>query len=469
MSYKRVNTYVDEEFVISGMSGRFPESDSTDEFAENLYNGVDMITLDNRRWNPELYGMCGRMGKLKEIDKFDGHFFGIMNTMGDTIDPQSRILLETTYEAIVDAGINPQSLRGSDTGVYIGYSSFGMPDGIPEETQPDSQSNMTEILLWVPGNSKCLYANRVSFVLDFKGPSLVIDTACSSSMVAFNVAMNDLRLGKCRQAIVGGTNIDLQPFTNHIFQSTRLNSKDGIPKVWDENADGFARGECVSCLFLQRKDDSKRIYATILNSGVNIDGNKRMGMFFPSSESQEDLMIQVYKEAGVDPLDVNYFEAHATGTKVGDPQEAKAIYNAYCGKPKRKGTLPIGLLKSNIGHAEGASGVSSITKLLLAYERESIPSCLHLNNIKGNIKDFCPPLEPIRENFKYTPGIAGVNNFGVGGVNAHILFEPNYKKSDDNCLAIAETIPRIVNICSRTQETLNKMFDYIEKNPHKIT
>jgi fatty acid synthase len=122
--------------------------------------------------------------------------------------------------------------------------------------------------------------------------------------------------GKCDNAIVGGSQINLQPFTNHIFQTTRLNSFDGIPKVWDESADGFVRGETVACLFLQRKDNAKRIYATVLNSGVNIDGNKTMGMFFPSSEGQEELMIKTYKEANVDPLEVNYFEAHATGTKV---------------------------------------------------------------------------------------------------------------------------------------------------------
>ena len=146
----------------------------------------------------DLYGMSPRMGKLKDIEKFDGLFFGIMDTMAETIDPQSRIILETTYEAIIDAGVNPQSLRGSQTGVYIGYSSFGMPEGVPEETQPDSQNSMTETLLWIPGNSKCLYSNRISFVFDFKGPSLLIDTACSSSLVALNAAINDLRLGLCR-------------------------------------------------------------------------------------------------------------------------------------------------------------------------------------------------------------------------------------------------------------------------------
>ena len=140
--------------------------------------------------------MNPRMAKLKDIDKFDGPFFGIMPRMGDHIEPQARILLETTYEAIMDAGVNPQTLRGTDTGVYIGYSSIGMPDGLPEEVQPDSQSSITETLLWYPGTGKCLYANRLSFAFDFKGPSMVIDTACSSSIVALSVAINDLRLGE---------------------------------------------------------------------------------------------------------------------------------------------------------------------------------------------------------------------------------------------------------------------------------
>ncbi|CAG2163067.1 unnamed protein product, partial [Oppiella nova] len=475
-----LSTILDEDIVISGMGGRYPESNSTDEFAHNLFNGIDMITEDNRRWPTgltiilnyacsNLFGMNPRMGKLKSIEKFDGLFFGIMNTMSDVIDPQSRMALETTYECIIDAGINPQTLRGSDTGVYIGFSTFGMPDGTPEDVMPDSQNNMTETLLWLPGSQKCLYANRVSFVFDFKGPSMIIDTACSSSLVALNQAVNDMRLGKCRQAIVGGTQICLQPFSNHIFQSTRLNAMDGIPKVWDEKADGFVRGETVCCFLLQRKSEAKRIYATVLNSGVNIDGNKRMGMFYPSAESQEELMIKVYEEADVDPLKVNYFEAHATGTKVGDPQEAKAIYNAYCGKPERKGTLNVGLLKSNIGHAEGASGLSSVTKVLIAFENECIPPNLHLTNIKANIKEFCPPLSPVVKNTKYTPGIAGVNNFGVGGVNANVLLEPNYKVCDENSIKIADTIPRIVNICCRTEEALNDVFKFIENNPDKIT
>ncbi|XP_054161208.1 fatty acid synthase-like [Oppia nitens] len=331
---------MDEDIVISGMSGRFPEADNTDEFAQHLYQKSDLFTEDDRRWPTDLYGMNQRMAKLKEIDKFDGLYFGIIGHMADQTDPQARILLETTYEAIVDAGVNPQDLRGSQTGVYIGYSSMGMPDGFPNEVQPDSQSSMTDTIVWYPGSAKCIYANRISFIFDFKGKSMVIDTACSSSIVALDVAISDLRLGKCDQAIVGGVGINLQPFTNHIYQRQQINSRDGIPKVWDEKADGFVRGETVSCVFLQRKSRARRQYATILNTSINIDGNKKIGMFFPSAESQEELMIKTYTEAGVDPLRINYFEAHGTGTEVGDTQEAKAIYNAYCVRPQRTEPCP---------------------------------------------------------------------------------------------------------------------------------
>ena len=230
MSYTSPFKLISEPIVISGMSGRLPESDTIDEFAQNLYNNVDMVTEDDRRWPtgwPQIninsynnfqfdqgtFGMNHRMGKIKNIDKIDGLFFGLLKTLGDTVDPQSRILLETSYEAIIDAGIqtfsqlieylnlnsfsgiNPQTLRGSNTGVYIGYSSFSMPDGMPEDLHPDSQFNVAEVLSTQQGQAKCLYANRISFFLDLRGPSQVVDTACSSSQFALNTALIDLNLG----------------------------------------------------------------------------------------------------------------------------------------------------------------------------------------------------------------------------------------------------------------------------------
>lgn len=345
------------------------------------------------------------MGILKEIDKFDASFFGIVPKVADEVDPQGRILLETTWEAIVDAGVNPQTLRGSNTGVYVGYTSVAMPDGVPQEVQDDIQSSKVESLLWFQGGSKAFYANRISFLYDLHGPSMSIDIACASSMVCLDIAVTDLRLGKCDQAIVAGVSINLQPFTNHIYLVNNIAAPDGRSKVWDQAANGYVRGETVCSLFLQKKSNSKRIYATILHTKTNIDGYKITGMFFPSSESQQDLMVNTYTEAGIDPLEVNYFESHGTGTKAGDPQEARAILNAYC--KNRKNKLPIGLLKSNIGHGEGASGVASISKLCIVYENKKIPANLNLNKIKSDIAVMVPPLDPVTENRDYEPGIVG--------------------------------------------------------------
>lgn len=299
--------------------------------------------------------MNHRMGKLKTIDKFDGAFFGWRNRLGDSIDPQGRILLETAYEAIADAGVNPQTLRGSRTGVYVGHSTIGMPDGLPTTIDPTVRTSITDSMSWIQGTAKSMYANRLSYFFDFRGPSMTIDTACSSSMVALDVAVTDLRAGKIDQAVVGGTNVNLQPFTNYFYQKLGFNAPDGLSKVWDADADGFVRGETVACLFLQREPVAKRIYARILHSRTNIDGYKATGMFFPSSDGQLDLLVTTAQEAGVDPNSVTYFEAHGTGTKAGDFQEASAIHRAYCAEG-RKSVLPIGLLKSNIGHGEGASG-----------------------------------------------------------------------------------------------------------------
>ncbi|CAG2167742.1 unnamed protein product [Oppiella nova] len=459
----------DKDIVITGMSGRFPMSDTIDEFAKNLFDGIDMVTEDDSRWPTDLYGICPRMGKVRNVDKFDGFFFGLMQQLVDEIDPQSRILLETTYEAIVDSGINPQSLRGTRTGVYIGVSIYACTEGYPEELQPDLRSNKQQTLLQTMGNQKGLQANRVSYVFDFKGPSMVVDTACSASLAAFNLAINDLKLGNVDYAVVGGTHMTFEPFLNQIGQEVSLCSPRGVSAVLDQNADGFVKADGVACLFLTHRHRARRVYATALASRLNIDGKKTRGMFFPASESQQDLMVMAYKEAGVDPLKVNLIEAHCTGTRAGDPQEVKAIYNAYCALPGRTEPLHLGLLKSNIGHTEGCSGIAAIIKVLIAFENECIPPNINLKQIKDECKQYCPPLFPNTEKLSYKPGIAGINNFGIGGLNGHVLIECNHKLTDEDNLRIAETMPRIINICSRTDEGIKCVMDFIEHNPQKIT
>jgi len=456
---------VTEDIVISGIAGRFPESDNMDEYAHNLFSNVDMVTADDRRWPVGLNDSLGsRTGKLKDIDKFDSSYFSTLTLLADAMDPQARIMLETTYEAICDAGVCPQTLRGTKTGVYIGINTVACADGLPQDDFNDCRRK--EAALWVYGSSKALYANRISFLFDFHGPSTLIDTACSASMVALTNALQDIRTGNCDSAIIATGNLTQSPFSNGIYQSIGLLASDGKCKVWDKKADGFVRSETVGAIFLQKKSVAKRIYSTLLHAKTNTDGFKSIGLFSPFWLRQRDLMIETYHEAGVDPNDIKFFESHGTGTNVGDPQEAKAIADAYC--HDRKEPLLLGAVKSNLGHSEGSSGLCSVAKVIVAFENKCIPANLHFEEPKPEIECVVnKTLIPVMKNTPFENGIVGVNSFGVGGVNAHALLKANDKEATPETYKIADVIPRLVNVSGRTEEAVNYVFDFIQNNPKK--
>ncbi|CAG2105122.1 unnamed protein product, partial [Medioppia subpectinata] len=366
-------------------------------------------------------------------------------------------------------------------------SQYPMTDGYPEDIQPDLKQNVQRATMNHLSYLKSLYPSRISFVFDFKGPSLLVDTACSASLSATTLAMNDMRLGNIDTAIVCGTHMLFEPFVLQFQQESGLCSPRaparrpacvrksglcsprGVAAVLDQNADGFIKGEAVCCAFLQRRRDARRVYATMVNAKMNIDGNKTTGMFFPLADAQQELMIDTYTEVNINPLDLTYFEAHCTGTKAGDPQEIKAIYNAYVKAPGRTQPLPLGALKSNMGHAEAGSGVAALIKVCIAYENECIPPNLNMKQLKDECLPYCPPIEPIVEPMPYKPGLAAVSNFGIGGANAHVLLEPNHKLGTSDGLRIAETIPRIVNICGRTEDAVKYVMDFIQNNPKRVT
>ncbi|KAH9507034.1 hypothetical protein DERF_011738 [Dermatophagoides farinae] len=457
---------IKEDIVISGISGRFPEADNMDEFAQKLFSGEDMVTRDDRRWPVEINDSLGsRTGKLKSLDKFDSSFFSMLTYLSHSMDPVSRIVLETTYEAFHDAGVCPHQIRGSNTGVYFGINTIAQADGLPQDDFNDIFTK--EAAFWVYGNSKVLYANRISFLFDFQGPSLVIDTACSASLVALATAMNDIRMGVCDTAVVATGNLVPAPFGNSIYSCVGLLASDGKCKVWDKRADGFVRSETIGAVILQRRSQAKRVYATVLHSKVNSDGFKSVGLFAPYWLRQKDLMVSTYEEAGVDPNDLVYFEAHGTGTNVGDPQEAKAIAEAYC--KHREQPLLVGAVKSNLGHSEGSSGLNSVAKIVVAFENKCIPANLHFNEPKQEIYAIVnKQIEPVIKNTKFPNGIVGVNSFGVGGVNAHILLKSNDKELTPESYEICKPIPRLVTIAGRTEEGVNMMFDFIKNNPEKV-
>ncbi|CAG2173002.1 unnamed protein product, partial [Oppiella nova] len=444
-----------DDVVISGMSGRFPMADTTDEFAGNLFAGVDMVTEDDTRWPTDIFNVNNRFGKILTYNRFDSTFFGLTEAVVNNLDPQGSMQLETVYEAIVDAGVNPNDLRGTKTGVYVGAMDMSVIGHINTDMfQPDIPGNLQSHLYRSTCEQNLFYASRISFVFDLKGPSMIVDTACSSSATAFEFAYIQIMAGRLDTALVVGTNMQLDQSNMRLFQELGMCSPRGVSAPLDREADGYVKSEVVGCLLLQRRANARRVYAAIRAVRVNNDGYKMDGMFHPSDAAQEELIADTVADAGINPLDVTYIEGHLTSTKVGDVEEVKAIYSAYCKIPGRKTPLPIGALKSNLGHTEASSGLASIIKVLISYENECIPPNINLNQLKDELAAYFPPLMSVSKLQQYVPG--------MGGTNAHIILEPNYKLLRSDGLRIAQTIPRIVNICGRTQQSVKHIMDFIE-------
>lgn len=402
-----------EAVVASGMSGRFPESSSVEEFAHNLFSGVDMVTEDDRRWTPGVHGLPRRSGKLPDLAHFDSSFFSVSPRQAHAMDPQLRILLELTYEAIVDAGYNPTELRGRRIGVYVGVSSSES-----EEAWTADPANVSGYAL--TGCCRAMFANRLSYTFDFKGPSFAIDTACSSSMVAMQEAWSAISSGEVEAAVVAGTNLTLKPQNSMQFNALNMLATDGKCKSFDASGNGYVRSEAAAVIFLQRAADARRVYAHVVHVRANTDGSKGEGITFPSGAVQRQLLEEVYSHAGVSPLDVSYVEAHGTGTKAGDPQEVGALADVFC--PGRSTPLLVGSVKSNMGHAEPASGLCSIAKVLLAMQHKELPGNLHFTAPNPEIPALNDGrIKVVSENTPWPGGYAAVNSFGFGGANVHVL------------------------------------------------
>lgn len=457
-SVKMPNWEVKEDVVISGIAGRFPESDTIQEFREHLMNGDDMITEDDRRWPLGIFGLPTRNGKLKDLTKFDATFFGVHAKQVNTMDPQVRMLLEVTYEAIVDAGINPNNLRGRSVGVFVGASNAETDEGLAEEPEKATGYLLT-------GCCRAMFANRVSYSFDLKGPSYTMDTACSSSLLAMDQAMLSIRTGQCDAAIVGGVNLCLKPQTSINFNKLGMLSVEGKCKAFDASGNGYVRSEGVVVILLQKASEAKRIYATVVHSKANTDGFKEQGITFPSGHIQKKLLEDIYKEAAINPADVAFVEAHGTGTKVGDPQETNTIADFFC--QNRKQPLLIGSVKSNMGHSEPASGLCAVAKVLIAMEDGIIPANLHYKSPNPDIPGLSDGrLKVIDKNIPWNGGLVGVNCFGFGGANVHVILRSYPVQKITPTPAISEG-PKLFNFSGRTEEGVAMVLNYMEENANE--
>ncbi|KAH3871939.1 hypothetical protein DPMN_035154, partial [Dreissena polymorpha] len=434
------------QVVISGVSCRLPQSANMEEFTDNLMNGVDMVTEDDSRWTPGLYGLPRRSGKLKNLSKFDAAFFGVHPKQANSMDPQLRLLLEVTYEAIVDAGVNPDTVRGSRTGVFIGASASESHEAWSADPEAAPGYSMT-------GCTRSMFANRLSYFFDFKGPSYTVDTACSSSLLALDQALHSIRTGLCEAAIVGGSNLCLKPAVAAQFMKLGMLSPDGMCKSFDAQGNGYCRSEGVIAMYLQKEPVARRIYCTLVHSKTNSDGNKEQGITFPSGAVQKQLLEEVYSEAGLSPALVSYVEAHGTGTKAGDPQEVNTICDIFC--KGRTEPLPIGSVKSNMGHSEPASGLAAVAKVIVAMEEGCIPGNLHFHEPNPDIPGLADGrLKVVDRNITWRGGLVGVNSFGFGGSNVHAVLKSNYTSEKTLCRNCEKK--RLLVHSSRSEDGLKK-------------
>ncbi|MEO7275590.1 MAG: SDR family NAD(P)-dependent oxidoreductase [Vicinamibacterales bacterium] len=458
-------TATDDEIAIVGIGCRFPGGVvGPASFWQLLTGGVDAISevppdrwsarffLDPNARNPgRLYARYG--GFVGGIDQFDPQFFGLAPREAAFMDPQQRLLLEVCWEAFEDAGLVPESLSGSQAGVFVGISTHDFGDIQQKDIYTaDFYANT--------GGALSIAANRISYLYNLCGPSLAVDTACSSSLVAVDLACRSLRAGTSDLAIAGGVNCILSPETTMSFSKGTMLSPDGRCKAFDARANGYVRGEGAGVVVLKRLDralrDRDSIYAVIRASGVNQDGRTH-GMTVPSREAQERLLRDLYQGANVPPDHVVYLEAHGTGTPVGDPIEAAAI-GAALGRGRTNGAdLPIGSVKSNIGHLEAGSGIAGLIKVAMVLKEQCIPPSLHFDEPNPRI-----PFEELRlrvpraaEAFQVNgvPAVAGVNSFGFGGTNAHVVLQsaPRAAAGPRSAAAPQE---RLVPISARSAEAL---------------
>ncbi len=421
--------------AIVGLAFRLP-GDLSDEKAlwEALRLGQDLVgEIPAERWAvDELQhskrGEAGRSitfsaGVLSGVDEFDAGFFGISPREAAWLDPQQRLLLELAWEALENAGIPASRLAGSNCAVYVGMSSLDYGTRGLDDLASLSAHFMT-------GNTMSMVANRLSYVLDLHGPSLVVDTACSSSLVALHHACNSLRAGEASAALVGGVNLLLHPHPFVGFTKASMLSSGGRCKPFDASGDGYVRSEGGAVLVLKLLDraleDGDEIHAVIRATGVNADGARKTGITIPSSAGQAELMRAVLVRSGLIADEVDFIEAHGTGTAVGDPVEASAIGEVY-GR-FRATPLPIGSIKGNLGHLEAASGMAGLIKAILALKNRALPPAMHLVRPNPHIDFKGLNLQLVTEyrELESDPDkalIAGVNSFGFGGANSHVLLQ----------------------------------------------
>lgn len=470
-----------DAIAVVGVAGRYPQARDIEEFWRNLRAGRDCLSeVPASRWNHARYFQPGeprkdatysnRGGFLDEIDKFDAAFFGISPREANGMDPQERLFLETAWATLEDAGYTMESLaetasgpRGADVGVFAGvmhgnYQLLG--------AQLDSAS---------PAAANSPYwsiANRISYFMNWHGPSMAVDTACSSSLAAVHLACESIRRGECRAALAGGVNLLLHPRQYIVLSQMRMLSHAGVSQPFGAGADGIVVGEGVGAVLLRPLRDAiaagDRICGVIRGSSMNA-GGRTAGYTVPSPDAQEELIADALRKSGIDPATVTYVEAHGTGTSLGDPVEVLALTKAFRRFTPQTRFCAVGSVKSNIGHLEAAAGIASLTKVLLALREGVIPATLHSDEPNPHIDFTDSPffLASAAQPWNAPAGVrrAGISSFGAGGTNVHMVVEEFAQPVADLAFGMPEIVPISARTPERLFEAIRRLSGFLDEHP----
>jgi len=466
-----------EPIAIVGIGCRLPgKANGPQEFWQLLSQGVDAIReVPPDRWDIATYydPRAGALGKtnarwggfIDGIDQFDAPFFGIAPREAARMDPQQRLMLEVAWEALEDGGLPLERVAGQSVAVYVGVSSYEyalIQNDNRDYSEVDTYTNT--------GSAQSIVANRISYCFNLRGPSLAIDTACSSALVAVHLACESLWKGEATLGLAGGVSLLIWPGGYIGFSRLSMLSADGRCKAFDATANGFVRSEGAGVVVLKPLAkaiaDGDRVYALIRATGVNQDG-RTGGMTVPNQAAQEELLRQTCRQAGIAPARIQYVEAHGTGTLVGDPIEARALGNVLsAGRPAADRCL-VGSVKTNIGHLEPASGIAGLIKVALALQHRQIPPSLHFREPNPEIPfdalQLRVPvsLEPFPHGPNQGPALATINSFGFGGTNANAVLEefraPKRCQEASPRSNICDTQPQLVPLSARSAEALRDL------------
>src|ERR1700688_445344 len=455
-----------DRIAIIGIGCRFPGGvNDPESFWNLLVEGREAISeVPPDRWNVERFfdaepGLPGksiarRGGFLDRIDQFDPQFFGISPREAPYVDPQHRLLLETAWEAMEDAGLVLDLERGTDLGVFVGIShnEYQGIQGTPWEHSGIGPHSPTAC-------AHSIAANRISYCLNLRGPSVAMDTACSSALTAVHAACEHIRAGRGEAALAGGVTVMIAPGGFIGFSQAAMLSPEGRCSAFDASASGFVRGEGAGMVLLKRLSraiaDGDPIQGVILGTSINQDGHTN-GIMLPSPEAQTRLVRDACRDAGIAPEAIGFVEAHGTGTAVGDPIEAHALAEALCAN--RSAPLPIGSIKTNLGHLETAAGVAGLLKAMLVLKHGQIPPSLHFSTPNPHI-DFEKLKLRVPTQLESFPNgmeerIAGVNSFGFGGANAHVILAEPPPHQPEKSLVIPSFRPWPLVLSARSEASL---------------